>query len=304
LTALGLVAACVPEGLGGLGHEVEVATAAAEELGAALHGAPYAGTVAATACLATAAARGDDRARATLDAVVDGTLVAGFGRLSPGTPSARRPTAHNVDGAGDADLLLLSDPASGEVLWLHDPATWMNLPAPHPFDTSRWCGDVEVDLAAAHRLPAEDTAPLLFGLLLAADALGATRRVLDVTVAYAKERVAFGTPIGGFQAVQHRLADHAVRVRGLSLLVSEAAHALSAGRDDGPRRVALAEAGVSGSSVAILHDLLQLTGAIGFTWEHGLHHAERRAHHDARLASNPRRARLALAEIEGWTLAG
>lgn len=303
IARLGVTAACIPDALGGLGLEVEVATAAAEELGAALHGAPYAGTVAATACLAPAAASGDDRARSTLDAIVDGSLVAGFGHLSPGT-SPRTRTARNVDGAGGADLLLVTDPSRGDVLWLHDPSTWMDRPTPHPFDTSRWCGDVEVDPEAAQRLPAQPTAPLLFGLLLAADALGATRRVLDVTVAYACERQAFGRAIGGFQAVQHRLADHAVRVRGMSLLVREAAHAVAADRGDAARRVALAEASVSGGTVPILHDLLQLTGAIGFTWEYGLHHAERRAHHDARLVANPRRARVTVAEIEGWTDAG
>jgi alkylation response protein AidB-like acyl-CoA dehydrogenase len=57
---------------------------------------------------------------------------------------------------------------------------------------------------------------------------------------------------------------------------------------------------VSGSAVHVLHDLLQLTGGIGFTWEHGLHLYERRAHHDARLAGNPRAAARALAALEGW----
>ena len=49
--------------------------------------------------------------------------------------------------------------------------------------------------------------------------------MLEVTVAYTSERQAFGRAIGGFQAVQHRLADHAVRVRGMGLLVREAARA-------------------------------------------------------------------------------
>ena len=48
---------------------------------------------------------------------------------------------------------------------------------------------------------------------------------------------------------------------------------------------------MSGAAGHILHDLLQLTGAIGFTWEYGLHFFERRVHQDARLAANPRRAR-------------
>ena len=51
----------------------------------------------------------------------------------------------------------------------------------------------------------------------------------------------------------------------------------------------------------ILHDLLQLTGAIGFTWEYGLHFFERRVHQDARLAANPRRARqCARRPVSAW----
>ena len=100
---------------------------------------------------------------------------------------------------------------------------------------------------------------------------------------------AFGRPIGGFQAVQHRLVDHTVRVRGMQLVVTEAARALTAADSDAPRAVTLAELAVSAGAVHVLHDLLQLTGAIGFTWEYGLHRYERRAHHDARLVGNPRR---------------
>ena len=58
---------------------------------------------------------------------------------------------------------------------------------------------------------------------------------------------------------------------------------------------------VHGNAVRILHDLLQLTGAIGFTWEYGLHFYERRAHHDARLAGGSRAAVRSLVEIEGWS---
>ena len=100
--------------------------------------------------------------------------------------------------------------------------------------------------------------------------------------------------------MQHRLADHAIRVRGLSLAVREAAVLLAEGAPDAHRRVALAELGVHGAVGHVLHDLLQLTGGIGFTWEYGLHHAQRRAHQDARLGANPRSAQQALAEIEGW----
>lgn len=166
---------------------------------------------------------------------------------------------------------------------------------------SRPCTDLAVDVATGLRLDAGPTPSLLFGLLLAADALGGTERVLARTVDHARDRRAFGKPIGGFQAVQHRLADHAVRVRGMGLAVREAARSLASGDPDAARRVTLAEASVSGGAGPVLHDLLQLTGAIGFTWEYGLHFFERRAHHDARLAANPRRVHQRLAELEGWT---
>jgi alkylation response protein AidB-like acyl-CoA dehydrogenase len=125
-------------------------------------------------------------------------------------------------------------------------------------------------------------------------------RILDRTVTYAGERIAFGRPIGGFQAVQHRLADHAVRVRGMGLAVAEAARVLTASAAGAERAVAIAELGVSGHATHVLHDLLQLTGGIGFTWEHGLHLHARRAHQDARLAANPRAAARQLVALEGW----
>ena len=62
----------------------------------------------------------------------------------------------------------------------------------------------------------------------------------------------------------------------------------------------MASVSVTANASRILHDLLQLTGGIGFTWEYGSHFHERRAHHDARLAGGPRAAVRSLVELEGW----
>jgi alkylation response protein AidB-like acyl-CoA dehydrogenase len=164
---------------------------------------------------------------------------------------------------------------------------------------SRTSSDVAVDPAAGLSLGRSELASSLQRLLLAADALGGVRRMLDRTVAYAKDRIAFGKPIGAFQAVQHRLSDHAVSTRGMALLVSEAARAIGAEAAGGQRRIALAEVSVSSNAGRILNDLVQLTGAIGFTWEHGLHHFVRRAHQDARVVAAPRAAERALIDLEG-----
>jgi alkylation response protein AidB-like acyl-CoA dehydrogenase len=169
---------------------------------------------------------------------------------------------------------------------------------------SRSCADVSFDDAPARVVDVPDgtlaAAVQLHGLLLAGDALGGLEVMHARTTAYARERRAFGGVIGGFQAVQHRLVDHAVRIRGLSLLADDAAAGLASGAPDAARQALLAEAGVARHAVPVLHDLLQLTGAIGFTWEYGLHLYERRAHLDARLGRNPRRALVALAAREGW----
>ena len=299
LVELGVTALCVPEAQGGMGLQVEVAAGTAAELGAALHGSPYAGLVAGTHALASTSMESsgaDTRALDVLARVVDGGHICAYGRLD-----ANGSVARTVDGAPVADALVLEDPSTGDLVLLDDPASWSPTGAPPAFDVTRSCADVTVDVTAGHRFPSDPTAAHLYRLLLAADALGGTERALTRTVAYARDRQAFGRPIGGFQAVQHRLVDHSVRVRGLGLLVREAARSLAAGGPDAARRVALAEAGVSGAASHVLHDLLQLTGAVGFTWEYGHHFFQRRAHHDARLAANPRRAHQAVAESEGWT---
>jgi alkylation response protein AidB-like acyl-CoA dehydrogenase len=68
----------------------------------------------------------------------------------------------------------------------------------------------------------------------------------------------------------------------------------------GGRAALLAEASVAARALPVLHDLVQLTGAIGFTWEYGLHLYERRVHLDARLGRNPRQALALLARQAGW----
>jgi alkylation response protein AidB-like acyl-CoA dehydrogenase len=303
LAELGVTGFCVPEAKGGFGFDAAAAVTAARELGAALHGAAFAGITASSHVLAHGA--GGAGVDVLADVLTGGRLCA-FGVLDGSATVSDdgrvSGTARLVDGGPDADAAVLVDPATGQAVLLDDPQAWRVDPLPLAFDVTRSCGDVVVDGAPGHRIEgaAVDRARRLHGLLLAADALGGVERILDRTVAYAKERVAFGRPIGGFQAVQHRLVDHTITVRGMALAVADAARALTAGAADARRRVVLAELAVSGSAVHVLHDLLQLTGGIGFTWEHGLHLYERRAHHDARLVGNPRAAVRALAAVEGW----
>jgi alkylation response protein AidB-like acyl-CoA dehydrogenase len=294
LADLGLPALCVIEEKGGFGMRVDAAAAAATELGAALHGAPFSGLTASANALANIA--DSSAAEELLAAVLAGERICGFGNLDVDTGRARL-----VDGAPDADALVLLDSSATEIVVLTDRSEWQADSAQHTFDVSRTCADISIDKGAGRRFPHSGDAPELYRLLLSADAVGGVQHMLDRTVAYADQRTAFGRAIGGFQAVQHRLVDHTLRARGMAVLVAEAARLLATGSPDAPRFVAMAELSVSSGAAHILHDLLQLTGAIGFTWEYGLHYYERRIHQDARLAANPRAAVRSLAHHEGWT---
>ena len=113
------------------------------------------------------------------------------------------------------------------------------------------------------------------GLARAAETVGVMRAVLEMTVAYAMERVQFGRPIGSFQAIQHYLADMWVDTLGARNLVMKAAWKLATGRPSdeatGMAKVMVGKAGRKATTTA--H---RIFGAIGFTMEHDLHLYHRR----------------------------
>jgi alkylation response protein AidB-like acyl-CoA dehydrogenase len=94
--------------------------------------------------------------------------------------------------------------------------------------------------------------------------LGAGRAMLELTVAYAKQRTQFGRPIGQFQAVKHRLADVFVGLELARPLLYGAAITL-APRDVSAAKVAATLAADRAASAA-----LQVHGAIGYTLEYDL----------------------------------
>jgi acyl-CoA dehydrogenase len=105
---------------------------------------------------------------------------------------------------------------------------------------------------------------------------GALEKILDQSVQYALDRVQFGRPIGKFQAVQHNLAMLAGEVAAAGAAADAAAEAFyDAGAIDlAPVAIGKVRGGeAAGAGAAIAH---QVHGAMGFTYEHSLHHATRR----------------------------
>ena len=102
-----------------------------------------------------------------------------------------------------------------------------------------------------------------------AEMVGGARQVLEMTVEYAKERMAFGRPIGSFQAIQHYCANMLVDVDGCSLVTYNAAWRLSEGLP-AAQEVAMAKSLVNERFKRIAALSIQIHGAIGFTEEHDL----------------------------------
>jgi len=67
-------------------------------------------------------------------------------------------------------------------------------------------------------------------LSVAARAVGLAQSCLDDSVAYARERIVFGEPIGSFQMIQQKLADMAVEIEAARLMVRSCAEAMDRGR--------------------------------------------------------------------------
>jgi alkylation response protein AidB-like acyl-CoA dehydrogenase len=108
--------------------------------------------------------------------------------------------------------------------------------------------------------------------MAAAELLGIGERVLDMSVEYARQRTQFGRPIGSFQAVQHELADVAMRCRTLRSIcyLSQVLLAKQVG-PEAARIARIAKAYASRSGRQAVESALQVHGGIGFTEELDLH---------------------------------
>jgi acyl-CoA dehydrogenase len=104
---------------------------------------------------------------------------------------------------------------------------------------------------------------------------GALEKILEQSVQYALDRVQFGRPIAKFQAIQHNLAILAGEVAAASAAADAAAEACAL-PETAMSEIAIAKVRcgeAAGTGAAIAH---QVHGAMGFTYEHSLHHATRR----------------------------
>ena len=135
-------------------------------------------------------------------------------------------------------------------------------------------GDVLGEVGAGFRVAMRTLD--LFRPSVGAFAVGMAEAALDHAVAHARERRAFGRPIGDFQAVSHALADLATRTRAARLLVYDAARAYDEGRTaEITRLAAMAKLYATETAQAVVDGAVQILGARALVAGHPLEHLYR-----------------------------
>lgn len=278
---LGLAGLLVPEERGGAGATALEAAVVLEELGRAVAPVPFL----TSAVVATTALR--EAEGGLLGELASGEVTAALavplstapnGLLSSvGVVDGRLTgTITSVAGAIEADVLLvLGQDSDGLTLYSVAAADAAIRPLTS-LDMTRQLADVILDEVPGTAVVFEGEAAVRDALaagaaLMASEQLGLAQWCLETTIAYLKERRQFGRPVGGFQALKHRLADLAIGVESGIAVARYAAATLAADDDDQLVAGSLAQAYVSDLAVAAAEEAIQLHAGIGMTWEHPAH---------------------------------
>ena len=159
-------------------------------------------------------------------------------------------------------------------------------------DRTRSVADVRLEGAQSVALEVDADSCLtrvtdLAGVLVAADSLGTTQRMLDLAVDYSLQRKQFGVPIGSFQAVKHAAASILVDLEAGRSGLYYAAASVEARDPECSLHAAAVKAQVTAAGARAADTALTMHGAIGYTWEHDLHLFYKRARLDEHLFGTP-----------------
>jgi alkylation response protein AidB-like acyl-CoA dehydrogenase len=115
-------------------------------------------------------------------------------------------------------------------------------------------------------------------LLMSLGAVGAMGVAFENTLRYAKERHAFGRPIGRHQAIRHKLAEIALKIEAGRDVTYSALRRYMAG-EDAVRDVTIAKLATQRAAFEVMDSCLQIHGGAGYMVEYDIERAAR----DARL---------------------
>ena len=312
---LGMTAVLVPEAYGGLGLGFVELVALMETMGEALLCAPFLSSV----CLggsAILACANEAQKQAWLPGLADGTLRAtlAVAETSGRWDAAGIETRYREEGSGfvlsgvkryvvdghSADLVIVaarregSEGESGIGLFaVPGEAAGLVRKRLSSMDQTRRLAELALDDVqvgsdaclgeAGNAWPTLERALQQSAVALAAEQLGGAQRCLEMAVAYAKERVQFGRPIGSFQAIKHKCADMMVRAEAARSAVYYAGCVADEDAARLPEAACTAKAVASDAYFRNAGEALQIFGGVGFTWEYDVHLYLKRARSSASL---------------------
>jgi alkylation response protein AidB-like acyl-CoA dehydrogenase len=120
-------------------------------------------------------------------------------------------------------------------------------------------------------------------VLTVAESVGTMDYDFNLALQYAKDRTAFGRPIGSFQAVKHLLADTSLMLEMSKAMALAAARAVGTEQPDAGQVASMAKAFIADCGTDLAQNCFQVFGGIGYTWEHDQHLYLRRLTTDAAL---------------------
>lgn len=295
---MGWLGAAIPERFGGVGLGRLELCVLAEEFGRILAPIPFSSTVYAFA--ETLMACADEAVQAQwLAQIADGKIIGclaaaeGAGNVRPEaiTVKLRGGTLHGVktpvadgDSAHAAIVLAREEDASLRLVLVDLTQASVHRKGLETLDPTRGHAELAFDGALATPLGAPgsgwdeyERACDRVAALLAFEQLGGAQACLDMGVAYAKSRYAFGRPIGSFQAIKHKLADMYVAIEVARSNAYYGAWALEQGGGELAQAAAAARVAASEAFHLAAKENLQTHGGMGFTWAADCHLYLRRA---------------------------
>ena len=298
IAEMGWLGAAVPEAYGGVDLGRESLCVLAEEMGRAIAPVPFASSV----CLVTDAilTHGDSAAREQcLPGLVSGqrigcfALAEGVGNPRPagvkaqvrgGKLSGEKWPVADGDIADLAVVVARNDQGEPGLYLVELGAAGVSRSTLRSIDPSRNQSQLRFDGVPAQPLSqgAQGWAAVealldRAAVLVAFEQLGGASACLEMATAYAKERYAFGRPIGSFQAIKHKLADVYMAVELARSNAYYGAWALSTGAAELPLAAATARVAATEAFHQASKENIQTHGGMGFTWQMDCHLYYRRA---------------------------
>lgn len=294
---MGWLGTAIPEEHGGLGLGALELCVLAEEMGRALAPVPFASTVYFFA-EGMMIAGSETQKGAVLPGVASGDVIGCYAASEgPGNPDPAKLSV-TFDGSKlsgtkvpvtDGDIathaIVLAKEGSGASLVLVDlNSDGVSRKSVKTLEPTRSHAEITFDGAAGERLGEAGAGAELHdaimnraAVLLAFEQLGGATRCLEMATDYAKERYAFGRPIGGNQAIKHKLADIYVKNEVARSNCYYGAWALSTDAAELPEAAAAARLAASEAYWYASKENIQTHGGMGFTWEVDCHLFYRRA---------------------------